>query len=155
MTTGESLPGSEKVRKLQSVLHAKAKDEPGRRYHALIDKVWREDFLAEAWRRVRRNGGAAGVDAETFADIESYGEGRWLGELAREISTRSGGCVSGSVESTGRIPGITCASRSNALGQTTACFVLHGRPWAFRVRRHDLVRKPGAGKQHAGFDERG
>ena len=66
MTTGESLPGSEKVRKLQSVLHAKAKDEPGRRYHALIDKVWREDFLAEAWRRVRRNGGAAGVDAETF-----------------------------------------------------------------------------------------
>ena len=67
------------------VLHAKAKDEPGRRFHALIDKVWREDFLAEAWRRVRRNGGAAGVDAETFAAIESYGVGRWLGELAREL----------------------------------------------------------------------
>ena len=59
MTTGESLPG-EKVRKLQSVLHAKA-DEPGRRFHALIDKVWREDFLAEAWRRVRRNGGAGPI----------------------------------------------------------------------------------------------
>ena len=89
MTTGESLPGSEKVRKLQSVLHAKAKDEPGRRFHALIDKVWREDFLAEAWRRVRRNGGAAGVDAETFADIESYGVGCWLGELARELKDGS------------------------------------------------------------------
>ena len=85
MTTGESLPGSEKVRRLQSVLHAKAKEEPSRRFHALIDKVWREDFLAEAWRRVRRNGGAAGVDGETFAAIESYGVGRWLGELAREL----------------------------------------------------------------------
>ena len=85
VTTGESLPGSEKVRKLQTVLHAKAKEEPGRRFHALIDKVWREDFLAEAWRRVRRNGGSAGVDGETFADIESYGVGRWLGELARDL----------------------------------------------------------------------
>ena len=85
MTTGESLPGSEKVRELQTVLHAKAKEEPERRFHALIDKVWRKDFLAEAWRRVRRNGGAPGVDGETFADIESYGVGRWLGELAREL----------------------------------------------------------------------
>ena len=89
MTTGESLPGSEKVRKLQTVLHAKAKEEPDRRFHALIDKVWREDLLMEAWRRVRRNGGAAGVDGETFADIESYGVGRWLGELARELKDGS------------------------------------------------------------------
>ncbi len=85
MTTGESLPGSDKVRRLQTVLHVKAKEEPDRRFHALIDKVWREDFLAEAWKRVRRNGGAAGVDGETFADIESDGVGRWLGELAREL----------------------------------------------------------------------
>ncbi len=89
MTTGASLPGSEKVRKLQTVLHAKAKEEPERRFHALIDKVWREDFLAEAWRRVRRNGGVAGVDGETFAAIESYGVGRWLGELARELKDGS------------------------------------------------------------------
>ena len=85
MTTGESLRGSEKVRKLQTALHAKAKEEPDRRFHALIDKVWREDFLAEAWRRVRRNGGAAGVDGETFAAIELHGVGRWLGELARDL----------------------------------------------------------------------
>ena len=85
MTTGESLPGSEKVRRLQTVLHAKAKEEPDRRFHALIDKVWREDFLCEAWRRVRRNGGSAGVDGETIAAIESYGVRRWLGELAREL----------------------------------------------------------------------
>ena len=85
MTTGESLPGSEKVRELQTVLHAKAKEEPKRRFHALIDKVWREDFLAEAWRRVRRNGGAAGVDGERFTDIEARGVDRWLGELSRDL----------------------------------------------------------------------
>ncbi len=85
MSTGESLSGSEKVRGLQTVLHAKAKEEPGRRFHALTDKVWREDFLAEAWRRVRRNGGAAGVDGETFVAIESHGVRRWLGEQAREL----------------------------------------------------------------------
>ena len=83
--TGESLTGSEKVRKLQTVLHAKAKEEPDRCFHALIDKVWREDFLMEAWRRVRRNGGAPGVDGETVADVESYGVERWLGELARDL----------------------------------------------------------------------
>ena len=85
MATGKRLTGPEKVRQLQKVLHAKAKEEPGRRFHALIDKVWREDFLAEAYRRVRRNRGSAGVDGEDFADIESYGVERWLGELARDL----------------------------------------------------------------------
>ena len=85
MATGERLTGPEKVRQLQTVLHAKAKEEPERRFHALIDKVWGEDFLAEAYRRVRRNGGTAGVDGEDFTDIESVGVERWLGELAREL----------------------------------------------------------------------
>ena len=85
MTTDANLTGSERVRKLQTVLHAKAKEEPERRFHALIDKVWREDFLMDAWRQVRRNGGTAGVDGERVEDIEAYGVGRWLGELAREL----------------------------------------------------------------------
>ena len=71
LTTGESLRGSAvRVRKLQTVLHAKAKGEPDLRFHALVDKVWRQDFLLEAWRMVRRNGGAAGVDGETVAGPE-------------------------------------------------------------------------------------
>ena len=34
---------------------------------------------------MRRNGGAAGVDGQTVADIEAYGVDRWLGELARDL----------------------------------------------------------------------
>ena len=85
MTTGASLTGSASVRKLQTVLHAKAKEEPDRRFHALVDKVWRQDFLLEAWRMVRRNGGAAGVDGVTVADVEAYGVERWVGELSRDL----------------------------------------------------------------------
>ena len=85
MTTGKSLTGSTGVRKLQTMLHVKAKEEPKRRFHALIDKVWRADFLAEAWVRVRRNGGSAGVDGESLQDIESNGLERWLGELSQDL----------------------------------------------------------------------
>ena len=79
MIAGGSLTGSASVRKLRTVLHAKAKEEPGRRFHALVDKVWRTDFLLAAWALVRRNGGAAGVDGVTVADIEAYGVERWIG----------------------------------------------------------------------------
>ena len=82
MTTEINLIGSGKVQRLQHMLHAKAKEEPGLRFHALHDKVYRMDFLAEAYRQVRRNRGAAGVDGQTFEDIESYGVERWLGELS-------------------------------------------------------------------------
>ena len=82
VATDKSLTGSERVRKFQTMLHAKAKEDPKRRFHALSDKVWREDFLQEAWDRVRRNGGTAGVDGEGFKDIEAYGVESWLGELA-------------------------------------------------------------------------
>ena len=85
MGTGESLTASTKVQRLQRALHAKAKEAPGLRFYSLSDKVWRDDVLAVAWQTVRRNGGAAGVDGETVADIESFGVERWLEELARDL----------------------------------------------------------------------
>ena len=85
MGTGESLSAPQSVQRLQSALHAKAKESPGFRFYSLCDKVWRDDVLAVAWREMRRNGGAAGVDGQTVADIEAYGVDRWLGELARDL----------------------------------------------------------------------
>ena len=83
MGTGASLTAPERVRRLQTVHHEKAKEAPGYRFHTL--KVWRDDVLAVAWDEVRRNGGVPGVDGETIADIEAGGVERWLGELALEL----------------------------------------------------------------------
>ncbi len=68
-----SLAPPEKVRKLQATLHAKAKGSPGYRFYLLYDKVYRRDVLAFAFDRCRSNGGAPGIDGQTFADIEAYG----------------------------------------------------------------------------------
>jgi group II intron reverse transcriptase/maturase len=69
------------VRQLQRRLCAAAKRHPERRFHALYDRIARRDVLAEAWKRVRRSKGAAGVDAQTFAALEEYGVDRLLGEI--------------------------------------------------------------------------
>src|SRR5690242_5435874 len=60
----------EKVRQLQRKLWVCAKRSKTRRFHALYDRIYRSDVLREAWKRVRSNGGAAGVDAETIQSIE-------------------------------------------------------------------------------------
>jgi group II intron reverse transcriptase/maturase len=80
-----SLSPPEKVGKLQAALHTKAKNAPDYRFYALYDKVYRWDVLAVAYMRCRENGGAPGVDGQTFEDIETYGAHRWLGELAEEL----------------------------------------------------------------------
>ena len=80
-----SLSPPEKVGKLQAALHTKAKDAPDYRFYALYDKVYRGDVLAVAYTRCRENGGAAGVDGQTFEDIEKYGQFQWLSELAEEL----------------------------------------------------------------------
>lgn len=84
-----SLEPPEKVRKLQTALHAKAKAAPGYRFYLLYDKLYREDVLAFAYRVCRANQGAAGVDHQNFTDIEAYGQERWLGELAQELRNKT------------------------------------------------------------------
>jgi RNA-directed DNA polymerase len=76
---------SVKVRRLQNRLWATAKQSPGRRFHALYDRIYRSDVLWEAWERVRANRGAAGVDAVTLAAVEVYGVERMLDGLARDL----------------------------------------------------------------------
>jgi RNA-directed DNA polymerase len=77
------------VGKLQAALHAKAKEAPGYRFYALYDKVYRSDVLTHAYERCRANGGAAGVDGQTFEDIEEYGVAKWLGELTEELQNKT------------------------------------------------------------------
>lgn len=83
--TGPKDPGGvkprAKVRELQRRLWAAAKRAPSRRFHALYDHLGRGDVLQEAWRRVRRNRGAAGIDSQSIRDVEEYGVERFLEEL--------------------------------------------------------------------------
>ena len=69
---------ADKVQQLQDRLGDAAKRHPERRFHALYDRIARRDVLAQAWKRVRRNKGAAGVDAQTLASLEEYGVERFL-----------------------------------------------------------------------------
>jgi RNA-directed DNA polymerase len=84
-----SLTTPSNVQKLQTALHAKAKESPDFRFYALYDKVYRKDVLAHAYERCEANGGAAGVDEQTFEDIERHGVERWLGELTQELKSRT------------------------------------------------------------------
>jgi group II intron reverse transcriptase/maturase len=76
------------VRALQHALYRAAKADPGRRFHALRDKVYRRDVLWRAWVAVRRNNGAPGIDGTTLDDVEEYGIERFLDEVAEDL--RSG-----------------------------------------------------------------
>ena len=87
---------------MQHALYRAAKADPGRRFHALYDKVHRRDVLERAWVAVRRNNGAPGIDQITLAEVEEYGVARLLDELAAEL--REGAI--------GRCRPVGCSSRS-------------------------------------------
>jgi group II intron reverse transcriptase/maturase len=75
----------DKVRQLQRRLCAAAKQSPPRRFHALYDRIYRDDVLWEAWKRVRKNRGSAGLDAQSIANVEQYGVELFLEELGVEL----------------------------------------------------------------------
>jgi RNA-directed DNA polymerase len=78
-----------KARELWKTLYLCAKENSKRRFHALYDKIYRPDILAEAWRRVKRNKGSGGVDGTTIANIvEEYGESRFLNEIYLDLKKK-------------------------------------------------------------------
>jgi group II intron reverse transcriptase/maturase len=79
---------TDKVRQLQRKLFAAAKCSRTRRFHALHDRIYRSDVLMEAWKRVRANRGAAGVDGETIAEIERGGVEAFLEDIQRRLKTK-------------------------------------------------------------------
>ena len=78
----------DKVRELQRTLYRTAKKDRKRRFHALYDRIWRSDVLQEAWRRVRSNGGAGGIDGETLSMIEQRGVEAYLVEVQSALKEK-------------------------------------------------------------------
>ncbi len=85
MPSGDNTAKQDKVRELQVKLYLAAKRSPNRRFHALWDRIHRRDVLERAWRQVRENRGAAGVDRITIAQIEEGGVEAFLDELQDEL----------------------------------------------------------------------
>jgi RNA-directed DNA polymerase len=75
----------DKARELQRALYRAAKASPARRFHALYDKMLREDVLTKAWHEVKANAGSAGVDGHTIEQIEQQGVEGFLAQLAAEL----------------------------------------------------------------------
>jgi RNA-directed DNA polymerase len=79
-----------KIRDLQRKLYLKAKREPRYRFYLLADKVWREDILQHAYRLVRANGGAPGIDGVTFQSLKTEeGETEFFLKLQQELKEKS------------------------------------------------------------------
>jgi RNA-directed DNA polymerase len=84
-----SLATPSKIRELQIKLYRKAKNEPGYRFYMLYDKIYREDILAHAYALARANQGAPGVDGQTFEQIESTGQEKWLAGIRQELRNKT------------------------------------------------------------------
>ena len=80
-----SLATPEKIRTLQRKLYCKAKAESACRFYLLYDKICRDDILEHAYALARANGGAPGVDGESFAAIEAKGLGKWLADVRKDL----------------------------------------------------------------------
>jgi len=112
----------------------------------------RSDVLCEAWRRVQRSKGAAGVAKQTAAAVQEYGVERLLGELQRDLRARS-------------YRPAPHAALQHPTRQPEPGEHLDAREWfethvLYRLRHHPLpgirvvtirniIRKPCAGKPHA------
>ncbi|WP_237705550.1 group II intron reverse transcriptase/maturase [Chthoniobacter flavus] len=87
----QGLPAPDKVRQLQITLYRKAKSKPEYRFWSLYGEVQRADVLAAAWRRVKANAGAAGVDGVTIEELaaDAQVEAAWLLGLREELQQKT------------------------------------------------------------------
>jgi RNA-directed DNA polymerase len=76
---------NEKARQLQRKLYLVAKANSKRRFHAMYDKIYSIDILTEAWKRVKANGGAGGIDKISIADVKAYGEEKLIIEISQML----------------------------------------------------------------------
>jgi RNA-directed DNA polymerase len=85
----ETNPPTDRTTAIQSKLYQAAKRDPKRRFHALYDKLYLPYVLQEAWKQVRKNRGAPGIDRLTLEQIEEQGVDAFLAEIAQAIREKT------------------------------------------------------------------
>jgi RNA-directed DNA polymerase len=83
------IPDAERVNRLQGKLYQKAKQEKGYKFYVLYDKLLLSYLLREAWKRVRGNGGSAGIDGISIEKIEKKGVEEYLKTLSEDLRKRT------------------------------------------------------------------
>jgi len=79
------MSSAERVQLYQRKLYQKAKQEKEYRFYVLYDKIFLPYVVKEAWKRVKDNGGSAGVDGVTIEEIEAKGAEEFLNGLTEEL----------------------------------------------------------------------
>lgn len=70
---------------LRRRIYRKAKSDPTHRFWGIFVHIAKIETLEEAYRQARRNGGAPGIDGQTFDDVESAGVDALLQGLRAEL----------------------------------------------------------------------
>lgn len=145
------------VRCLQRKLYSRSKQRPEEKFYSLYDKLYRPDILHEAYARCRANQGGAGLDGQTFEQIER-GEGgitgliTGLAEELRDKSYRPGPIKRVMIrEGKGKERPLGIASIRDRVVQMACNIImqpiydpdLHGESYGYRPKRnaHQAVKK--------------
>ena len=75
------------LQELRRRIYRKAKSDKTHRFWGLFVHITKAETLEEAYRIAKRNGGAAGIDGQSFADIESYGLAIFLAGIREDLVT--------------------------------------------------------------------
>jgi RNA-directed DNA polymerase len=81
--------GENKVRQLQRTLYCKSKQEKEVKFYSLYDKIYRKDVLWEAWRQVKANHGAPGIDGKAIEEILKQGEEEMIIKLQEQLRDKA------------------------------------------------------------------
>lgn len=77
-----------KLQAFQRKLYLKAKNNPQYKFYCLYDKVFRRDTLEEAYRRVKKNKGAAGIDGITFRELKDK-QKQFIDTIEQELKEKT------------------------------------------------------------------